>query len=172
MLSTAERGGFRALVYILCHSATQDHQARRLGLINFQRHTRLPELLTRVFSTRENNIGHILSFSKDNDCSIEYIGVLISTSQEKMDGHDPPPNQLIELMKDAHEVDNFENFKTTSANYLHPGFRQRTLYDDQRAIFTPLPSKLVDSAWDDRKALLLIKIKNPELDPIRDNLAY
>ena len=62
-----------------------------------------------------------------------------------MDGPEPPPKELIELMEDPHEVELFESFKATSANKLHPGFRQKTLYDDQRAAFMPLPSTLVKS---------------------------
>lgn len=53
-------------------------------------------------------------------------------------GH--PPKALIELMKNDDEVGMFENFKATSANELHPGFTRKARYDNQRAVFTPLPS--------------------------------
>lgn len=64
-----------------------------------------------------------------------------------MDNQCPPPNALTKLLKDDHEVGVFENFKSEHDKQLHPGFTQKTLYDDQRAVFTPLPSKSVQSAW-------------------------
>lgn len=77
-----------------------------------------------------------------------------------MDDPESPPKELIELMREAHEVERFENFKTAPANDLHPGFRQRTLYDDQRAIFTPPPSKLVGYALGFEKADMLSEIQD------------
>lgn len=61
-----------------------------------------------------------------------------------MDSSDLPPTALIELMKDEHEIEVFEDFKATSAKKLHPGFTQKAIYDDQRAIYAPLPSTLVE----------------------------
>lgn len=61
-----------------------------------------------------------------------------------MNSSDNPPKALIELMKNNHEVETFENFKVTSASELHPGFKRKTRYDAQRAVFKPLPSTSVD----------------------------
>lgn len=61
-----------------------------------------------------------------------------------MDTSDLPPKALIELMKNDHEIEIFEDFKSTSAKKLHPGFTQKAVYDDQRAVYTPLPSMLVE----------------------------
>lgn len=60
-----------------------------------------------------------------------------------MDTSDLPPKALIKLMKDDHEIEIFEDFKATSVNKLHPGFTQKAVYDDQRALYAPLPSALV-----------------------------
>lgn len=46
-----------------------------------------------------------------------------------------------ELMRDEHELSLFANFKTASADVLHPGLRHDSLFDGQRAVFRPPPSK-------------------------------
>ncbi|KAJ0114044.1 hypothetical protein J7T55_007878 [Diaporthe amygdali] len=60
-----------------------------------------------------------------------------------MESFDLAPEGLRELMREDHEIQMFENFKATSADALHPGFRHKALLDDQRAEFRPLPSKFV-----------------------------
>lgn len=62
-----------------------------------------------------------------------------------MDTSDLPPKALIKLMKDDHEIEIFEDFKATSVNKLHPGFTQKAVYDDQRALYAPLPSAILSS---------------------------
>lgn len=71
-------------------------------------------------------------------------------SKVEMDNPDRHPDALNKLMRETREVELFENFKSTgpSRDELHPGFRQKTLFDDQRAVFTPLPSTLVAPAAD------------------------
>lgn len=54
-----------------------------------------------------------------------------------MENSEIPPQALLDLMKDDHELRIFEGFKAMSADGLHPGFRHQALYDDQRAIFKP-----------------------------------
>ncbi|KAK7699855.1 hypothetical protein SLS64_011285 [Diaporthe eres] len=53
---------------------------------------------------------------------------------------DLPPKALVELMKDDHEIEIFEDFKVASAKKLHAGFTHKAVYDDQRAVYAPLPS--------------------------------
>lgn len=57
-----------------------------------------------------------------------------------MDSSDTPTKALIKLMRDDREREIFEEFKATPSSKLHPGFTQKTVYDDQRAVYAPLPS--------------------------------
>lgn len=58
---------------------------------------------------------------------------------------DATPGNISELMNEEDEEALFRNFRNTSANALHPGFSHESLYDRQRAVYRPLPSKQVKS---------------------------